>query len=341
MKPASNWSETVAPDEAVRFEAYALELATMQSKAARNNVVFRALHAKNHQGFRATFTVLPDLPEYARVGLFAGPATYTTYVRFSNGAGRFQADRRPDVRGIALKLVGVKGRKLIPGMEDAPTQDFLLITSAATPVRNVDEFLGLVRVVGSPLKGLARLIGDIGLLRFAQIAKTAAKSLSIPTVSLATRDFHSALPSQFGAYAVHFRLKARAASDPDGRPGDTRDYLGEEITARVKRGSISYDFQAQFFVDDARTPIEDASVEWKESDAPFVTLARLDIPQQDASAARGRKLSEFIEKLAFDPWHSQAEFKPLGNMMRARNVAYRHSTMARKAGPEPDGSETF
>ncbi|MGH8443510.1 MAG: hypothetical protein ACRETF_11505 [Nevskiaceae bacterium] len=340
-KPATDWKETVAPDEAARFEAYAQELAAMQRQNVRNGVTFRALHAKPHQGFQATFTVLPDVPEYARVGLFATPATYPAYVRYSNGAGRFQADRRPDVRGIGLKLVGVKGRKLIPGMEDAPTQDFLLITSAATPVKNVDEFLGLVRVVGSPLKGLARLIGDIGFVRLLQIARSAAKSLRIPTISLATRDFHSALPSQFGPYAVHFRLKARAAGEPGAAPGERRNYLGEELAARLQRAPISYDFQAQFFVDDARTPIEDASIEWRESDAPFVTLARLDIAQQDAISPRGRKLNEFIERLAFDPWHSQAEFKPLGNMMRARNVAYRLSTMARKAAPEPDGSEKF
>ena len=341
MKPATDWKETIALDEASRFEAYALELGALQRKNASNGRVHRALHAKAPPGLQASLTVLPDLPEYARAGLFAAPARYAAYLRFSNGSGAHKPDSKPDVRGVAIKLVGVKGRKLIPGLEDAKTQDFLMITTPATPIRNADEFLALIRVVSSPLSGLAKMIRQVGLRRFLQIAKTGGKSLSVPTVSLATRPYFSALPSQFGAYAVHFRLKPHAASAPGAKTGSGADYLGDELAARIAREPVSFDFQAQFFVDDERTPIEDASTEWKESDAPFVTLARLDIPKQDVNSARGRKLREFIERLSFDPWHTLAEFKPLGNMMRARNVAYRTSTQARAAAAEPDGSERF
>ncbi len=341
MKPATNWKETIAPDEATRFEGYAQELGALQKKNAHGAHVHRALHAKGPPGLQANFTVLGNLPEHARVGLFAAPATYLAYVRFSNGSAGHKPDRKPDVRGIAIKLVGVKGRKLIPGMEDAPTQDFLMITTPATPVRNVDEFLGLIRVVSSPLSGLPKMLRQLGFARFLQIAKTGGKSLSVPTVSLATRPYFSALPSQFGHYAVHFRLQPHAQPEPGAQAGKTFDYLSEELAARIGREAVAFDFQAQFFVDETRTPIEDASVEWTESDAPFVTLARLDLPRQDLGSARGKKLQEFVERLAFDPWHSLVEFKPLGNMMRARNVAYRTSTQARSAAAEPDGSERF
>ncbi|MEA2750953.1 MAG: hypothetical protein QOI41_5096, partial [Myxococcales bacterium] len=47
------------------------------------------------------------------------------------------------------------------------------------------------------------------------------------------------------------------------------------------------------------------------------------------------------EKLSFDPWHAPVEFRPLGELMRARNAAYRLSTIERKAAGEPDGTETF
>jgi hypothetical protein len=59
------------------------------------------------------------------------------------------------------------------------------------------------------------------------------------------------------------------------------------------------------------------------------------LPKQDVSSAEGKKLSERIESLSFDPWHALVELRPLGNMMRARNVAYRESTMERQAAPEP------
>jgi hypothetical protein len=94
-------------------------------------------------------------------------------------------------------------------------------------------------------------------------------------------------------------------------------------------------FAAQFFVDAAQTPIEDASIDWDEAVAPHLTLGALSIPQQQPSAA----LTAFIEGLSFDPWHAPVEFRPLGNVMRARNAAYRHSTQERGAAPEPTAAD--
>ena len=60
---------------------------------------------------------------------------------------------------------------------------------------------------------------------------------------------------------------------------------------------------------------------------------------QDLGSPRGRRIAERIETLSFDPWHAAEDFRPLGQMMRARNVAYRLSTQERGAAPEPDGPE--
>lgn len=341
MRPSTDWQEKVEPGEAEHFEAYAQELRALQHRNARSGKLSRALHAKGPPGLEATFSVLPNLPEHARPGLFAAPASYRAYVRFSNGSGGHHPDARKDVRGIAIKLLGVKGKKIIPGMEDATTQDFLLITSPATPVSNADEFLGLLRVVASPLTGLPKFVRQVGLGRFLKIAKQGGKSLSVPTISVATRPYYSALPIQFGEYAVKYALKPHQHSEPGARRGSGADYLRDELEERLRRGPLSFDFQVQFYVDEQRTPIEDAAVEWRESDAPFVTLARLDLPKQDLASPRGQRLQEYVERLSFDPWHALNEFRPLGNMMRARNVAYRVSTQERKAAPEPDGAERF
>jgi hypothetical protein len=104
---------------------------------------------------------------------------------------------------------------------------------------------------------------------------------------------------------------------------------------------VVYDFRVQFYCDEARTPIEDGSREWKEADAPFTTLARLSLVKQQMNSPRGRRLAEMIEGLSFDPWHTTEEFRPLGNLMRARNHAYRLSTQHRGAASEPDGSESL
>jgi hypothetical protein len=127
--------------------------------------------------------------------------------------------------------------------------------------------------------------------------------------------------------------------DPAAKPGRSPDHLAEELTARLKAGPVSWDFQVQFFVDEERTPIEDASKEWSEADAPFVTLARLTLPSQDPASPRGQRIAQLVDQLSFDPWHATEDFRPLGDMMRARAHAYRVSTIERHAAPEPDASE--
>ena len=112
--------------------------------------------------------------------------------------------------------------------------------------------------------------------------------------------------------------------------------LGDELAQRLRKAPVEYDFQVQFFESEESTPIEDASVDWN---APWLTIARLTLPVQDVSSERGRRVAELVEKLSFDPWHALVELRPLGNMMRARNPAYRLSTQERKAAPEPDGTE--
>jgi len=167
------------------------------------------------------------------------------------------------------------------------------------------------------------------------------RGTSQPVASVVTQTYYSALPIRFGSAAIHYSLAPRAQPEPGAKPGRTRDHLAEELAARLARGPVEFDFRVQFYRDERTTPIEDASQEWKEADAPFVTVARLTLPQQELASPRGQKVAEYVEKLSFDPWHATEDLRPLGNMMRARNVAYRLSTQERGAASEPDGTERF
>jgi len=118
MTAATDWKETIADDEAEKFERFATILADLQKKRGGK---MRALHAKQHAGLHASLDVLPDLAEHLRVGPFKESKTYDAYVRFSNGASVKAGDDKPDVRAIAIKILGVPGKKLIPGMEDETT----------------------------------------------------------------------------------------------------------------------------------------------------------------------------------------------------------------------------
>jgi hypothetical protein len=182
---------------------------------------------------------------------------------------------------------------------------------------------------------LLRAGAKLGFGRLFEILRRSLRGLSAPTVSLATTRYFSATPIRFGAHAVHYALRPHATADAGAKSGASADYLADEMAARLREGPVVYDFQVQFFVDETKTPIEDASIEWKETDAPFVTVARLTLPKQDVTSEHGRKLAETIEGFSFDPWHAVEELRPLGNIMRARNVAYRVSTGERKASGEP------
>jgi len=74
-------------------------------------------------------------------------------------------------------------------------------------------------------------------------------------------------------------------------------------------------------------PIEDASVAWPEDQSPYVAVARLFVPQQNAWSAEGIKAID--EGMAFSPWHGLAAHRPLGSVMRARRPAYENSARFR------------
>ena len=54
------------------------------------------------------------------MGLLREEKTYKAWVRFSNQAGKVSPDKRPDIRGAAIKLLDVGPEpKLLDGAEDA------------------------------------------------------------------------------------------------------------------------------------------------------------------------------------------------------------------------------
>lgn len=328
--PSTDWKEVIGPGENESFEKLAQDLAGLQSKvAASRGKVHRGLHAKANVLARAEFEVLAGIPEHVRVGMFAEPKKYDAVVRFSNGGAAPQADKRPDVRGIAVKVIGVGGKKIIPGMESAPTQDFLAILSPTQPFRTPEDFIWFVLAARSPLTLIPKGILRMGPGKFFSLLGVLQKGLGAPLTALHTNRYFSALPIQFGKHAVKYSF---VPLDADAASGPVDPDLGGALTKVLETRPLRWELQVQFFVDEQSTPIEDGTVEWK---SPWVPVARLTLPQQSVESEKGKALTHWAEGLSFDPWHAQEQFKPLGAMMRARNAAYRVSTIARKAAPEP------
>lgn len=321
--------EIVAADEAARFEQFGVELNELQRvRAEKSGVVSRALHVKQHVGVVGELRV--NAADGARVGAFAEQdQVWPLYARFSNGSSSRQADKLPDVRGFSLKLVGLPGRKLIPGLEQEETQDFLFIDTPSIPFRDPDEFMTFVRAAkDGPAKLLPRLLGSFGLARSFALIKRLVKTPKVQ--SYATHAFHTAAPIAFGDSAAKLGLFPLASAPSPAVDGD--DALNIDLTQRLSAGPLSWTLRAQRFVDDQSTPIEDTSITW---DAPWVDLGTVTLPKQDVHSPRGKEINDLVAQLSFDPWHALEAHRPLGAIMRARAVVYRASVMARKAAPEP------
>lgn len=327
----ASWQEKIAPGEEELFERLARTLVEGRTGEGRT------LHRYAQVGLEGRFIVSASVPATHAQGLFAKPATYECYVRFSSGAGRAQPDRVPDVRGIAVKVVGVPGDKVIAPLAAAQTQDFLAILTNTFAIPDAETFVGIVGAARKgPLSVLGYLIGRVGFFRALRLAGALGKAQDKGRVSLAERTFFVPLPIRWGDSAAKVRFRpAVVASTPATIPSGEHG-LTEALRARVRSAPLTFVVEAQLFVDEVRTPIEDGSVEWLESVSPFVEVARIELPAQDTESARGKKLAETCEAMSFDPWHALVEHRPLGSIMRARNAAYRVSTTARNAMSELD-----
>jgi hypothetical protein len=312
-QPSTAWRETIPPDEAARHERQAAQFAAMQRAKSARYGDGRALHRSQRVALRASVEVLPGIPDEARHGLFASARTFPALVRLSNGSFDRQADAVRDIRGFAVKVLGVSGAAALGGA--ATSQDFVLInhehfsspTSEDFTAITVGAAAGLPRLLWRTLRRPSLLSG-LGRVRGA---------LAKPFTGFATEDFFSAAPIACGPYAVRVRLGAAAAG-----PAETPKDFAADVYQRLASGPLVHELAVQFYLDDQRTPIENAAASW---DSAYVTVARLTIPSQEPDEA----LAAEAERARFDPWSALAEHRPLGEVMRARKVAYRASQLGR------------
>jgi hypothetical protein len=323
----TTWREVIPEGEPARLEVLARRLVGDRKLSGR------PLHRKTLAALHARFEVT-EAPRELRHGLFAEPGSYDAFVRFSSGAGQARSDRVADVRGLAVKVLGVAGPKVIPGLETASTQDFLAILTPTIPFKDPAAFVDIA-VAGrrGRLAVLGAVLRHYGLTGLFRTLRRLQGALDSSMRSLAERTYWSAVPLRLGPHAVKLRFRPVDVPPPVPPVGGP-DALAVELQARVRASALSFRVEAQRFVDESRTPIEDPTVEWADSVAPWTPLARLTIPAQATESRAGRALAAYVERLSFDPWHALVEHRPLGVIMRARAVAYRRAVAARRAVSE-------
>ncbi|MCH7894450.1 MAG: catalase family protein [Proteobacteria bacterium] len=275
----------------------------------------RDAHQKAHGLLKASFNVVPDLPEELRVGLFADPTrSYRAWIRFSNAT--VHDDEQPDARGMAIKLLGVPGEKILEHENDEKTHDFVLVSHNVFFGADVRKF---ALIANKKEKG--ELPGFLS--ENPRIAAIFAGTLR-KFKNLLETDYHSATPYLFGeGRAVKYLL--RRQNDNNELQANEAD-LGSALKADLERQDHVFDFMIQFQKDEHAMPIEDASVAWSEDESPFIKVAKIKIFTQDFDHEKRRALAETI---SYTPWHCLPEHRPLGGINRARKVIYEAVSIAR------------
>ena len=257
----------------------------------------------------AEFDVADGLPSDLRVGLFERPGSYRAVIRFANASSA--GDRERDIRGMAIRVRDVGGENLTPG---EASMDFVLNSHPVMMAADTRSFMELLEA------------NEAGGLRRTMYFLTHPKALRIATAARSNPTCHldltywSTTPYLFGpGRAVKYVVIPGTAVRSPMPPSLTDDYLTQAIRARLGQSEATFDFAVQFQTDSRRMPIEDASVEWRERDSPYVRVARVRIPPQVPGDAG---LDEACERMSFNPWHCRPEHRPLGSMNRARREIY-------------------
>jgi hypothetical protein len=109
-------------------------------------------------------------------------------------------------------------------------------------------------------------------------------------------------------------------------PNSAQQVFRPALVSELKERPYEFDIQVQLCTSLYQMPVEDVTVRWAESLSPFVTVAKLRLPQQDIG---GDDNLERMDATSMSPWRVTEEHRPLGNIMRSRKEVYRLSSTLR------------
>lgn len=309
--------ERLYPNEAIKAEEIADIIAASIRKQYSSGLALRDAHPKAHGCVRAEFKINETLPKNLAQGVFVPGQTYHAWIRFSNGSrDATQADIKSDARGMAIKLLGVPGKKLLP--DEASTQDFIMINHPVFFVNDPDRYISFMQDIngGGVLKKL-HIPFALGI-KGTWIAFNSRSKIS----NLLQTRYWSMVPYQLGAgpdrLAVKYSARACSALTAPMPHAPHPNFLREAMRSDLQKADSCMEFLVQPRTSNAMS-IEDSMSEWKESQAPFYKVATIRIPQQFFDTPDQNK---FCENLSFSPWHARLEHQPLGAINRMRKVIY-------------------
>jgi hypothetical protein len=307
----------------------------------------RDAHAKGYGLVRAEVEILGELaPEYAR-GIYARPGQHEAMIRFSNGSPHAGADARlGNAVGMGLKLFGIDGQTLLEDEPDSHTFDYALINAPIFFCNTVEDYLFIQQLFLHADEYFRR--GKQGLHQFLHDWVTGMGTLPpedwawdelaallslrrLQPVNLLLSTYWTMGAVRHGEYVAKVRVApAKASAEKVARrlldPTSAQDTFRPALVAELQEHPYEFDLQVQLCVDLEKMPIEDVTVEWPEQLSPFVTVAKVRLPQQEIG---GEENLEKMDAVSITPWRCTQDHRPLGNIQRARKEVYRQSSLLR------------
>jgi hypothetical protein len=316
----------------------------MQSQAAakQRRPLGRGTHVKG-VCTRAQFEVFdvtvgrdPKLAARLAKGMFARPGIYSATVRFANADPNKNSDFKADVRSLSFSVeLAPQGAVVGSGVA---RQDFSMQNATTLPINDAPAFLATMKVLtaSNPAVGLWSLqfMDKLRVLRTLTLAQLQAHQKVRPYQQLR---YWSTVPYRHGPTDV---VKHSATPLPDNpaaplqrrNPNGLQDELSRHVNEDSKMSA--FDFGLQFLDTDRLTYwgkrqdanfwIENASVDWNETEAPFHTVARLTLLSKSLLPPDAADTA-YIDVTG----HSTSDSTPLGSINRARQPAEVASRNAR------------
>jgi Catalase len=319
--------EHLYPDENLIAEKLSVVIEESVRKQYSAGSARRDAHPKAHGCVKAEFHVVDTLPETLSKGMFVPGKTYQAWIRFSNGSGDpTHADIKRDARGMAIKVLGVSGRKILADESDATTQDFIMINHPIFFATDPARYLSFMNDANSDHFYRKLLMPfDLGAKGTRIALQTRSSKISNP---LQAR-YWSMVPYQLGTgegrLAVKYSARGCSATSDAMPKKPGHDFLRDALRRTLQSGDACMEFLVQPRTSDSMD-VEDSRIEWKEADAPFYKLATIRVPPQTFDTPEQNKS---CENLSFTPWHALPEHKPLGVTNRLRKVIYDHISRVR------------
>jgi hypothetical protein len=349
--------ERAVPDEATLIRRMAGLAAQMvidnycKAKTShRSACALRDQHAKSHGCVDAEFIVRDDLPAEFTTSLFRPKARYPAIVRFSNGLGSRESDKKFDARGMSIKLHGVDTptllHTLVPEKTRAGEHDFALSSFPVFFCKNAVDYTQFMDAVSAPYATWQQRFRWIvqwfvfivqhprQFFMFFQTGITSLLTIRDPL----NATYHSMSPFLFGEDKV-----VRYIVDPVGRrnnaaswwtflywPRSTdflQDSLVSDLDPDTHGDDIEFEFSIRIRHSATSDDTEDASRRWNAPLDRTVRLGRIAIPKQKFLAPD--RLYD-CEHMTFNPWNCLQQHRPLGSANRMRLAVYLASLQVRR-----------